>query len=138
MAFHHAAWGGVVGEFLSEVFLMKYVFQFCRILAFCFVGEIMHIFLSLPVPASIYGLVLLLIALKCGFVKLKQVRETGTFLTSIFPLLFVPAAAGVMNLWDSIGATIIPILLALFPVTILVMAVSATVTQRLARRGGVQ
>ena len=49
--------------------------------------------LPLPVPASVYGLVLLLAALTTGIVKLEQVKETGTYLTGIFPLLFVPAAA---------------------------------------------
>ena len=52
--------------------------------------------LPLPVPASVYGLVLLLAALTTGVVKLEQVKETGTYLTGIFPLLFVPAAAGIM------------------------------------------
>ena len=55
--------------------------------------------LPLPVPASVYGLVLLLAALTTGIVKLEQVKETGTYLTGIFPLLFVPAAAGIMELW---------------------------------------
>ena len=31
-------------------------------------------------------------------VKLDDVKEVGTYLTGIFPLLFVPAAAGVMEL----------------------------------------
>ena len=59
--------------------------------------------LPLPVPASVYGLVLLLAALTTGFVKLEQVKETGTYLTGIFPLLFVPAAAGIMELWAEMG-----------------------------------
>ena len=53
---------------------MKYVFQFSRILAFCLAGELLHALLPLPVPASIYGLLLLLLALKLGFVKLDQIR----------------------------------------------------------------
>ena len=53
--------------------------------------------LPLPVPASVYGLVLLLAALNFGFVKLDDVKEVGIYLTGIFPLLFVPAAAGVME-----------------------------------------
>lgn len=59
--------------------------------------------LPLPVPASVYGLVLLLAALTAGVVKLEQVKETGTYLTGIFPLLFVPAAAGIMELWAEMG-----------------------------------
>lgn len=113
---------------------MKYVFQFARILGFCLAGEALNRLLPLPVPASIYGLVLLLLALKTGIVKLEQVKETGNFLTGIFSLLFIPAAAGVMELWDVILGNWLPILIALFPVTILVMAVSGRVTQAMANR----
>ena len=79
--------------------------------------------LPLPVPASVYGLVLLLAALTTGVVKLEQVKETGTYLTGIFPLLFVPAAAGIMELWAEMGQLLLPILIAILPVTVLVMAV---------------
>ena len=71
--------------------------------------------LPLPVPASVYGLVLLLAALTTGFVKLEQVKETGTYLTGIFPLLFVPAAAGIMELWAEMGQLLLPILIAILP-----------------------
>ncbi|CAK7033299.1 MAG: Antiholin-like protein LrgA [Enterocloster aldenensis] len=114
---------------------MKYLFQFGTILAFCFLGELLHTLLPLPIPASIYGLALLLLALKMGFVKLSQVRETALFLTKIFPILFVPAAVGVMELYDSLMKMLIPVLLALLPVTVLVMIVSGRVTQRICGRG---
>ena len=90
---------------------MKYLFQFLRILVFCLLGELLHFLLPLPIPASIYGLVLLLLALKTGVVKLEQVKQTGNFLTAIFPLLFIPGAAGVMELWDILGKLWLPILL---------------------------
>ena len=71
--------------------------------------------LPLPVPASVYGLVLLLAALNFGFVKLDDVKEVGIYLTGIFPLLFVPAAAGVMELWAEMGNMLLPILIAIMP-----------------------
>ena len=113
---------------------MKYIFQFARLAAFCLAGELLHALLPLPVPASVYGLALLLAALVTGAVRLEQVREAAVFLTGIFPLLFVPAAAGVMDLVPDIAAMPVPILLALFPVTAAVMAVAGFVTQRLASR----
>ena len=115
-------------------FVTKYLFQFARILAFCFLGEILHAVLPLPIPASVYGLMLLLAALRFGVVILEQVRTAALFLTGIFPLLFVPAAAGVMDLWADLQAMLVPVLLALIPITILVMTVSGCVTQRLAER----
>ena len=115
-------------------FLTNYLFQFARILAFCFLGEVCHAVLPLPVPASVYGLVLLLLALHFGFVKLEQVKEVGLFLTGIFPLLFVPAAAGVMELWAEMGDMLLPILIAIIPVTVLVMVSAGKTTQALTTR----
>ena len=112
----------------------KYLFQFTRILAFCFLGEILHAVLPLPIPASIYGLILLLLALRLKVVRLEDVKEVGLFLTGIFPLLFVPAAAGVMELWAEMGNMLLPILLAIFPVTVLVLITSGHTTQAMVRR----
>ena len=108
---------------------MRYLFQFGRLLAFCFAGEVLHAVLPLPVPASVYGLLLLLLALCFGIVRLEQVRETGLFLTGIFPLLFVPAAAGVMELWAELGAMLLPAVVAIVPVTVLVFAAAGRTTQ---------
>ena len=49
---------------------MKLIFEFARIAAFCFAGEVCHLVLPLPIPASVYGLMLLLAALRFGGVKL--------------------------------------------------------------------
>lgn len=112
----------------------KYLFQFARILVFCFLGEILHAVLPLPIPSSIYGLILLLLALRLKVIRMEDVKEVGLFLTGIFPLLFVPAAAGVMELWAEMGSMLLPILLAIFPVTVLVLITSGHTTQALVRR----
>lgn len=112
----------------------KYLFQFARILVFCFLGEILHAVLPLPLPSSIYGLILLLLALRLNVIRMEDVKEVGLFLTGIFPLLFVPAAAGVMELWAEMGSMLLPILLAIFPVTVLVLITSGHTTQALVRR----
>ena len=111
---------------------MKYIFQFARITAFCRAGEVLSAVLPLPIPASVYGLLLLAAALKFGVLKLDQVRETGLFLTGIFPLLFVPAAAGVMELGSQLMNLLLPAVLAIVPITALVMAVTGMVAQKCA------
>ena len=113
---------------------MRYLFQSGRILVFCFAGEVLHAVLPLPVPASVYGLLLLLLALCSGIVRPEQVRETGLFLTGIFPLLFVPAAAGVMELWAELGVMLLPAVIAIVPVTVLVFAAAGRTTQALIHR----
>ena len=114
-------------------FFTNYLFQFARILAFCFLGEVCHAVLPLPVPASVYGLVLLLLALNFRLIQLEDVKEVGVFLTGIFPLLFVPAAAGVMELWAEMGEMLLPII-AIIPVTVLVMVTAGKTTQALTSR----
>ena len=111
---------------------MKYIFQFARITAFCLAGEVLAVVLPLPIPASGYGLRLMMVALKFGVLKLDQGRETGLFLTGIFPLLFVPAAAGVMELGSQLLNLLLPAVLAIVPITALVMAVTGMVAQKCA------
>ena len=119
----------MVHEFCKkEGYCVKYIFQFARITAFCLAGEV----LAAVLPASVYGLLLLAAALKFGVLKLDQVRETGLFLTGIFPLLFVPAAAGVMELGSQLMNLLLPAVLAIVPITALVMAVTGMVAQKCA------
>ena len=121
--------GMMVHEFCKkEGNSVKYIFQFARITA----GEVLAAVLPLPIPASVYGLLLLVAALKFGVLKLDQVRETGLFLTGIFPLLFVPAAAGVMELGSQLMNLLLPAVLAIVPITALVMAVTGMVAQKCA------
>lgn len=107
---------------------MKYIFQFVRILGFCLAGEILHTLLPLPIPASIYGLVLLLAALKIGLIRLEQVKGTGHFLTGIFPLLFIPGAVGVVEQLDVLRANGLPVAIATLAVTALVFAAAGKTT----------
>ena len=51
---------------------MKYLRQFMIILLFSFLGELLKYVLPFPVPASIYGLVLLLLHWKQGSFHLQQ------------------------------------------------------------------
>ena len=51
---------------------MKFIKQFSIILLITFLGELLHILIPLPIPASVYGLVLMLIALRSGLVKVEH------------------------------------------------------------------
>ena len=64
---------------------MKHLKQFLIILLFSFLGEGLKALLPLPVPASIYGLVLLFAALELGIIKLSAVEDAGKFLIEIMP-----------------------------------------------------
>ena len=113
--------------------VVRYLFQFLRILVFCFLGEVLHGLLPLPVPASIYGLALLLAALKMRLIRLDQVKETAGFLIALFPVLFLPGAVGIMELGALLADLWLPALLAVTLVTALVMGAAGRVTQAVAR-----
>ena len=115
---------------------MKYLSQFCIIMGFTFVGEALQRFLPLPIPGSVYSLVLLFAALCAGIVKLEQVKEAGNFLTSILPILFVAPAVSIVEYWDLIsGNLLLPIVLLLLATTVFTFGISGRVVQWLSKKG---
>lgn len=108
---------------------MKYLTQFLRILAFTLAGELLQRLVPLPIPASVYGLVLLFGALNTGLVKLEQVKDAGGFLISILPILFVSPAVGILDNWEAIRGALIPILALTLLSTVLTFGVAGRATQ---------
>ena len=113
---------------------MKYVKQFAMILLVSFAGELLNYLLPLPVPASIYGLVLMLVCLLTGIIKLDAVRDTACFLIEIMPLMFIPDAVGLMASWSVIKENLLAYLVIAVVTTVAVMAVSGLVTQGVLKR----
>lgn len=62
---------------------MKYIRQFVIILFISFIGEVLKYVLPLPIPASIYGLVLMFILLETKVLKVEAVQDAGKFLIEI-------------------------------------------------------
>ena len=114
---------------------MKYVIQFLIIAAFAFIGELLHWFIPLPIPASIYGIVLLFIALELKWVKVSDIREVSSFLIAVMPIMFIPAAAGLMESWGAVKSSVWEYTLITIVSTFVVMGVSGAVTQFVIRRG---
>ena len=113
---------------------MKLLRQFSIILLFSFLGEILYLFIPLPIPASVCGLLLMFAALYTGILKLEQVKEAAVFLIEIMPVMFIPAAVGLLDAWPVLQPILIPVMLITFLTTIIVMAVTGQVTQRLIRK----
>lgn len=114
---------------------MKYIRQFLVILGISFLGEGLHHLLPFPVPASIYGLVILFMLLATGVLKLGQVEETADFLLQIMPVMFIPAAVGIIDSWDELRPVLIPVAMITLVTTVLVMAVTGRITQWCLHRG---
>lgn len=110
---------------------MKFVKQFLIILLISFIGEGLNFAIPAPIPASIYGMVILFVCLCTKIIKLDDVKDTGMFLIEIMPLMFIPAGVGLMKSWGVLKPLIVPVLVITVVSLIAVMAVSGRVSQRI-------
>ena len=115
---------------------MKYIKQLVIILAVSFAGEILNRLIPLPIPAGVYGIVILFLLLLMKIIPLAAVEETGTFLIEIMPLMFIPAAVGIITSWGNIKSSLAAYTVITIVSTIVVMAVSGIVTELVIKTGG--
>ena len=100
---------------------MKILRQFLIILLISLLGEILSWLLPFPVPASVYGLVLMMAA---------QVKEAALILIELMPVMFIPAAVGLMTVWEKLRPMVVPVIVITFVTTLLVMGATGLVTQK--------
>ena len=108
---------------------MKYVMQFALILAISFAGEILNFLIPLPVPASIYGIIILFLCLELKIIKLSWVKDVATFLVGVMPVMFIPAAVGLMASWEILRPSLLAYVIITAVTTVVVMAASGAATQ---------
>ena len=90
---------------------MKYIKQFLIILIMAVLGGVLNWLIPLPIPATVWGMLLMFIALMTGLVKLDQVEDTADFFMGIMPMLFVPLAVGLMDTWQILADYAMPIII---------------------------
>lgn len=114
---------------------MKYLRQFLVILAISFIGEILKYFLPLPIPASIYGMMILFIGLLTGIIPLEAVKDVGKFLIEIMPVMFIPAGVGLMSSWMNLKPVLLPVSIITVVSIVTVMIATGRTSQWIIRRG---
>ena len=112
---------------------MKYLKQFSIIIAISFAAEIIKYLVPLPIPASIYGLVILFLLLCTGALKEDSIKESAALLVEIMPVMFIPAAVGLLGSWDAVRPILLPAVVMIIAVTIAVMGVTGRIAQRMIR-----
>lgn len=117
---------------------MKFLRQFMIILLLSFLGEVLKMFIPLPIPASVYGLVLMLVCLMTGVLKTSQVKDAAFFLIEIMPVMFIPAVAGLIDSWKVLQPLLLPILVITVVITIFVMVVTGKIAQMIAQKRGIK
>ncbi len=115
---------------------MKYLKQIGIILIIATIAEVIKFIIPLPIPAGIYGMVILFTMLGTGVLKQQQISDTSDYLISIMGVMFVPAGVGIINNIDSMLTMFPAIVISITITTILVMLVSGKVTQFFAKKEG--
>ena len=113
---------------------MKYITQLLYILLFTGLGELLEYLIPLPIPAAIYGLVLLLIALCTGILKAEKISDVARLLINIMPLFFVAPGVNILRYWGIIRSEVVAICVVTVVSTLVVFAVSGLITQLLLKK----
>ncbi|AMB99314.1 murein hydrolase regulator LrgA [Aerococcus urinaehominis] len=112
---------------------MKYLKQTFIILGITLIAELLSALIPLPLPASIYGMIILFACLMSGLIKLDQVEEAGQFLIAIMPVMFVAPAAGLITSWPDLKPHIWAWLAIIIFTTIFIMVITAKTAQFMTR-----
>ncbi len=113
---------------------MKYLKEVAIIFGITMVGEVLNEIVPLPVPAGVYGLFLLLGLLCSKVIKLEDVSATGNLLLDLMPLMFVPAAVGLLEKYNELTAILVPFIVISAASTLIVMTVTGKTTEWIIRR----
>ena len=108
---------------------MKYIKQFGIIAGVSFVGELLNAILQFPIPASVYGLVLMVVLLMTKVVKVEMIEETADFLISVMAVFFLPSSVSLMVNLDVMKGSIVQLFIMCVVSTAVVTAVTGIVAQ---------
>ena len=114
---------------VQELSALKLFKQFTIIIFLSFLGEILHALIPFPIPASIYGIMILFVLLERKVLRIDDVREVSDFLIFIMPLLFIPPAVGLIDVWDELRASLTAYATIIIAVTLIVMVSTGRITQ---------
>ncbi len=115
---------------------MKYLYQAGIIFLYTFAGEALARLIPLPIPAAIWGLLLLFLSLCLGLIRTEQIRACSGFLITLLPALFVAPAVGLMDQAASLLGSLPAVAVIVAASTALTFLVTGRVTQRLRGRAG--
>ena len=104
------------------------------IIGITFVGELLKYMLPLPIPASIYGMIIMFIGLMTGAIKLDAVKDVGKFLIEIMPIMFIPAGVGLMSSWSVLKPLLLPVSIITVVTIVTVMGAAGRSSQWVIRR----
>lgn len=113
---------------------MRYLKEVTIVFGITMVGELLNMALPLPIPAGVYGLFILLGLLISGKLKLSDVEATGNLLLDLMPLMFIPAAVGLIENVDLMKEILIPFIVITACSTLIVMTVTGKTAEMILKK----
>ena len=104
---------------------MKIIKQTGIIFFICWISVILEALLPFAFPASVIGMVLLLLFLLSGLLKVEHIREKSDFLLANMAFFFIPAGVNVMNYLDILRQNRLPLLAVCLLTTVITFAATA-------------
>lgn len=104
---------------------MKIIKQIGIIFTICWLSEVIAYVLPFAFPATVIGLVLLLLCLLTGLLKIKHVQEKSDFLLSNMAFFFIPAGVSMINYFDILKSSFVQLLIICIISTVVTFAVTA-------------
>lgn len=115
---------------------MKYLKQLLIILLISLIAEVMEYLIPLPVAASVYGLVLMLLGLMTHIIPLEKVEGVANFLVENMAIMFIPPTVGIMASVEELKQMLIPLFVISIVTTLIIMVVTGRTAQFIIRRTG--
>lgn len=104
---------------------MKIIIQIAIIFSICWVSQIVEALLPIAFPASVIGMVLLLILLLTRVLRVDHIREKSDFLLSNMAFFFIPAGVSIISYFDILASSLLPFLVVCVVSTVLTFVVTA-------------
>lgn len=98
---------------------MKIIAQIGLVLGVCLVGEWVSALLPIAFPGSVLSMLLLFLLLLTRALRPDHIQQAADFLLQNMPFFFIPAGAGLLEHWDAIRASVLPLLVVCVVTTVL-------------------
>lgn len=110
---------------------MKATKGFFIFLFLLYIGNLLSIALPIPIPGSVYGMVILLLVLSFRWISMEQIEDITEILLTHMPILFLPGAANIIIIYPDIKGEILKLVIITTVSTVLVMVSTGWTVQKM-------
>ncbi|GIO22234.1 CidA/LrgA family protein [Oceanobacillus sp. J11TS1] len=114
--------------------IIKVILQICFLHVFLILGAVLKYFIPLPIPASMFGLFVLFVALCCNVIKLEWVDQGAKWLMAELLLFFIPSAVGIINYQEIFSLQGLAIVFLIVISTMIVMGITALTAEKISAK----